>query len=86
MCTEGIGFRHRLAGIGREDTSKVFLKHRERAADEVAIAVGEIGVVAGDQGFEGEAAVLAEGDFAEEEVAEDVGGEEVAVVGCGLGW
>ena len=50
------------------------------AADEVSVAVGEVGVVAGDEGFEGEGAVLAEGDFAEEVVAEDVGGEEVSIV------
>ena len=37
-------------------------------------------VVAGDEGVEAEAAVLAEGDFAEQEVAEDVGGEEVLFV------
>ena len=63
---------------------EVFLDHRQRAADEVAVAVGEVGVVAGDEGVEAEAAVLAEGDFAEEEVAEDVGGEEV-LFGFG-GW
>ena len=57
--------------------------HGEGAADEVAVAVGEVGVVAGDEGVEGEAAVLAEGDLAEEEVAEDVGGEEVLFVLCG---
>src|ERR1700742_4607152 len=49
------------------------------SADEVAVAVGEIRVVAGDEGIEAEAAVLAEGDFAEQEVAEHVGGEEVAL-------
>ncbi len=59
---------------------EILLDHRQRAADEVAVAVGEVGVVALDEGVEGEAAVLAEGDLAEEEVAEDVGGEEVLLV------
>jgi len=53
------------------------LRERQCAADEVAVAVGEVGVVAGDEGVEAEGSVLTEGDLAEEEVAEDVGGEEV---------
>ena len=57
--------------------SKYLLIMAKRAADEVAVAVGEVGVVAGDEGVEAEAAVLAEGDFAEQEIAEDIGGEEV---------
>ena len=58
---------------------------REDAADEVAVAVGEVGVVASDHSVEAEAAVLAEGDLAEEEVAEDVGGEEVLLGPGGIG-
>src|SRR6185312_14418358 len=58
----------------------VLLNKVQCAADEVAVAVGEVAVVALDEGVEAEAAVLAEGDFAEEEVAEDVGGEEVLLV------
>ena len=64
-------------GHARNSPSKYLFDHFERAADEVAVAVGEVGVVAGDEGVEAEAAVLAEGNLAEQEVAEDVGGEEV---------
>ena len=81
-----LGFCEGLTGVGREDAFEVFLDHRQGAADEVAVAVGEVAVVALDEGVEGEAAVLAEGDFAEEEVAEDVGGEEVLVVFGEGGW
>ena len=59
---------------------KIFVDHRQSAADKVAVAVGQVAVVALDQGVEAEAAVLAEGNFAEQEVAEDVGGEEVLFV------
>ncbi len=59
---------------------EIFVDHGQRAADEVAVSVGEIGVIALDEGVEGEGAVLAEGDLAEEEVAEDVGAEEVLLV------
>ena len=40
----------------------------QRAADEVAVAVGEIRVVARDERIKAEAAVLAEGDLAQEEI------------------
>jgi hypothetical protein len=64
-------------------SAKILIDHRKGAADEVAVAVGEVGVVAGDEGVEAEGSVLAEGDLAQEEVAEDIGGEEVLL---GFGW
>ena len=48
------------------------MHHVDDAADEVAVAVGEVAVVALHQCFEGEASVLAEGNFAHEEVAHGV--------------
>ena len=71
---DGIGLRTDRLG---NDAVEILADHGQRAADEVAVAVGEVGVVAGDEGVEGEAAVLAEGDFAQQEVAEDVGAENV---------
>ncbi len=49
-----------------DDSAACLGDERERAADEVAVAVGEVGVVARYERVEAEAAVLAEGDFAEQ--------------------
>ena len=70
----------------RNFSTAVFRDHRGGAAGKIAETVGEVGVVALDEGIEGEGAVLAEGDFAEEEVAEDVGGEEVLLGFGGRRW
>jgi len=53
----------------RKRRIKILMNQVQNTADEVAVAVGEVGVVACDHGVEGEASVLAEGDLAEEEVA-----------------
>ena len=60
----------------------ILLDHGQRAAGEVAQAVGEFGVVAADQRVETEAAVLPEDDFAEQEVAQ---GFEAHHLADGLG-
>ena len=51
--------------------------HVDDAADEIAVAVGEVAVVALHQCVEGEAAVLAEGNFAQQEVAQGIGAEHL---------
>src|SRR6185437_4050734 len=61
-----------------DDTSARLGNKSECAADEIAVAIGKIGVVARDESVEAEAAVLAEGDFAKQEVAQHIGGEEIA--------
>ena len=52
------------------------MHHVDDAADEVAVAVGEVAVVALDQCVEGEVAVLAEGNFAQQEIAQGIGAED----------
>ncbi len=56
--------------------AEVFVDHVDDAADEVAVAVGEVAVVALDQCVEGEVAVLAEGNFAQQEIAQGIGAED----------
>ena len=53
------------------------MHHVDDAADQVAVAVGEVGVVALKQSFEGEVAVVAEADLAQEEVAQGVVAEDL---------
>src|ERR1700743_419195 len=62
---------------GIQITVKVFLNHRQSAAGEVAVAVGEVAVVALDERVEAEASVLPEGNLAQEEVGENGGGEQI---------
>ena len=57
---------------GGEFAIAILEDHRERAADEVAEAIGEVGIVAGNEGVVAESAVGAEGNFAEQEVAKGV--------------
>ena len=64
--------RPALAGIC---AAAVLMDHRQRAAGEVAQAVGEIGVVAPHQRVVAEAAVLAEDHFAQQEIAQRVGAQ-----------
>ena len=64
-----------LAGLGHH-APEVFVHHVDDAADQIAVAVGEVAVVALNQRVEGEIAVLAERNFAEEEVAERIGAED----------
>jgi len=54
------------AGLGNFG-SEVFLDERGGAAGEIAEAVGEVAVVAGDEGVVAEIAVLAEDDVAKKE-------------------
>ena len=61
------GCASRCAGI---TPSRYWLDHRERAAGEIAEAVGEFGVVAVDERVVTEAAILPEDDFAEQEIAQ----------------
>jgi hypothetical protein len=51
----------------------VLIDHGQRAAGEIAQAVGEIGIVAADERVVAEAAVLPEDHFAQQEVAQGVG-------------
>ena len=54
------------------------MDHGQRAAGEVAEAVGEVGVVAADQRVVAEAAVLPEDDFAQQEIAQGVRAHHLA--------
>ena len=56
----------------------VLVDHGQRAAGEIAEAVGKIRIVAADQGVVAEAAVLAEDDFAQQEIAQGVGAHHLA--------
>ena len=59
------------------DPVAVAADHRQRAAGEVAELVGELGLVALLEGRGGDRAVLAEGDVAQEVVAQGVGAEAI---------
>ena len=59
----------RIAALG-DLAAAVLVDHGQRAAGEVAEAVGEVGVVAADQRVVAEAAVLPEDDFAQQEIAQ----------------
>ena len=61
----------------RQLAAKVLIRHRNGAVDEVADGVGEVGVVFGDKGLVGDAAVLGVGHRREEVVADGVDPEEV---------
>ena len=50
---------------------------RQRAAGQIAEAIGQIRVVALDQRVVAEAAILPEGDFAQQEIAQRVGADHV---------
>src|SRR5579871_5471700 len=54
----------------RNDAFAVLLDHAQRAASEVTEAVREIGVIALDQRIVTEAAILSEGNFAQQEIAQ----------------
>ena len=58
--------------------AEVFLTHRDRAGEQVAQVVGQVGVDAVDQRFVGERAVVAERHFAQQEVAHGVHAVAVA--------
>ena len=72
---------HGLVGQGcdlgiatlRDLVAAVLMDHRQRAAGQVAEAIGEIGIVAADQRVVAEGAILSEDDFAQQEVAQGVG-------------
>ena len=64
-----------VAVAHRNHAAAILIDHRQRAAGQVAEAVGEIGIVAADQRVVAEAAVLAEDHFAQQEVAQRVGAE-----------
>ena len=62
----------------RHDAAKILVHHVDDAADQVAVAVGEVAVVALDQSIEAEVAILAEGNLAQQEVAQCVGAQNFA--------
>ena len=64
-----------LDPAGGNLAAAVLVDHRQGAAGEVAQAVGEIGIVALDQGVVAEIAVLAEDHFAQQVIAQRVGAE-----------
>src|SRR5882762_3688755 len=61
----------------RNPPIKEILNHRQNSAGEIAEAVGEVAVVAGDEGVVAEIAVLAEDDVAKKEIAERVHAEHI---------
>ena len=71
------------SGLGHH-AAKVFVHHVDDAADKIAVAVGKISVVALHQRVEGKIAVLAKGNFAEEEVAQGIGAQDL-LDGLGAG-
>ena len=68
-------FRRAFSAWFGHDAFEVFVHHVDDAADEVAVAIGEVAVIALEECVEGEIAVLAEGDFAEEEIAQSIGAQ-----------
>jgi len=61
----------------RHNSVKILPDHGQRPADEVAVAVGEVGVITLHQCVEREAAVLTEDDLAQQEIAQRVGSKHV---------
>src|SRR5579859_117813 len=57
---------------GRNSPIKEILNHRQNSAGQITEAVGEVAVVAGDEGVVAEIAVLAENDVAQKEIAQRV--------------
>jgi hypothetical protein len=54
--------------------------HRQRAADEVAVAVGKVAVITLHQRIETETPILTKGNLAQQKIAKHVGGEEILFV------
>ena len=77
MAFEVLGEHHVDLRLGRDDPVSVARHHRQHAAGEVAVVVGELGLVAGLEAGGGNRAVLAEADLAEEVEAQRVGAEAV---------
>ncbi len=69
-----------MAGVGafRNRALAILPDHGQRAAGEVAQAVGQVGIVAPDERVVAETAVLAEDDFAQQEVAQGVRAHHLA--------
>ena len=67
------GLRH--GSRKRLGPAKVLVHHVDDAADEVAVAVGQVAVEALDERIEAEAAVLSKRDFAQQEVAQRIGAQ-----------
>src|SRR5579883_1414609 len=74
----GEGFVLRLMRAGLRDLAgEVLLDEGGSAAGEIAEAVGEVAVIAGDERVVAEVAVLAEDDFAQQEIAQRVHAKHV---------
>ncbi len=61
----------------RDCAFEVFLNHRQGAADKIAVAIGQVAVVALDQRVEAEAPILSKRNLAQKKVAKNVGGEQI---------
>ena len=78
MCRQGDGHLHEvfvdnLFLLRRwHDAAAIFVDHRHGAADEIAVVVGEVVVVAGDEELFGVVAVLTDRNLAQEIVAHSV--------------
>ncbi len=69
-----------LFEAGRWDfAGEILVDHAQRAADEIAIAISEIGVIARDKRVEAETSVLPERDFAQQKIPQHIGGEKIAL-------
>src|SRR5476649_2177185 len=79
-CLDGVIGNGRDFRIGtiRDGAGAVLVDHGQGAAGQVAQAVGEVRIVTADQRVVAEASVLAEDDFAEQEVAQSVGAHDYA--------
>ncbi len=73
---EELVLRLECRGLGNFSAETLF-DHGGGATGEIAVAVGEVAVVAGDECVVAEVAVVAEGDFAQQEITECVHAEHV---------